>query len=96
MIVDIDKVKQTFRSYKGGTEIFYDKQIVNVASVLRFIFSYFDKYDTYAILALNIEKEILSDKNAKVANTVNSSLDTYKLVANTKFPNLDLLFCKIL
>ena len=58
-------------------------------------FSYFDKYDTYAILARDIEKEILSDKHAKVANTVNSSLDICKLVANTKFPNLDPLFDQV-
>ena len=54
MIVDIYKVKQTLKSYKGGTEIFYDKQIVSVVSVFRFIFSYFDKYNNYAILALDI------------------------------------------
>ena len=83
VIVDNYKLKQTFKSYNGGTKILYDKQIVSVVSVLRFIFSYFDKYDNYAILALDIEKEILSDKNAKVANTVKSSLDIYKIVANT-------------
>ena len=50
VIVDIYKVKQTPKRYKGGTKIFYDKQIVSVVSVLRFIFSYFDKYNNYAIL----------------------------------------------
>ena len=93
--VDIYKVKRSFKSYKGGIKIFHDKQIVSVVSVLKFIFSFFDKYDTCAILAREIEKEILSDKNTKVANTVNSSLDIYKLVANTKFPNLDLLFDQV-
>lgn len=93
--VESYSVKRSFKSYKGGIRTFHDKQIVNVASLLRFIFSYTDKYDTCALLAGYIEKEILSDKNSKEAKTVNSSLDIYKLVANTKFPNLDLLFDKV-
>lgn len=93
--VDSYKVKRSFKSYKGGIKTLNDKQIISVISVLRFIFSYFDKYNTCASLARDIEKGILSDKSSKEANSVNSSLDIYKLVAHTKFPNLDLLFDKV-
>ena len=93
--VETYKVKRSFISYKGGIKTFHDKQIVSVVSLLKFIFSYIDKYNACALLARDIEKEILNDKNSKEANTVNSSLDIYNLVANTKFPNLDLLFDKV-
>ena len=62
--VDSYKVKRSFKSYKGGIKTLNDKQIISVISVLRFIFSYFDKYNTCASLARDIEKGILSDKSS--------------------------------
>ena len=93
--VDNYKVKRSFKSYKGGIKTLNDKPVVSVISVLKFIFSYCDKYNTCVSLARDIEKGILSDKKSNETNTVNSSLDIYKLVVNTKFPNLDLLFDKV-
>lgn len=85
-------INRTFKNYKGGIKLVNNKQAVSVVSILKYIFSYCESSTTCISLARDIEKELLTDKATKESRTVNSSFDIYKLIAKTKFQNLDVLF----
>ena len=94
--VKCSNVNRSFRRFKGGIKTLNNKQVVSVNSILKFIFSYCDTLSSCASLAKNIEKYILGDKKSDDIGIVNSLLDIYKLIAKTKFPNLNLLFNKVI
>ena len=77
------KIRRAFQSYSGGIQEINGSESVNVKSVLKYSFNN-EKSEACRYIADIVQQELL-----KYNETVSSCHDLYKLIAKTKFQNVD-------
>ena len=78
--------RRTLQSYKGGISIINGTDVVPVKSVLRYCFNH-EQSKGCSFVCNSVQQEILKLNDAE--RYVVSSLDIYRLIAKTKFYNID-------